>query len=80
VCSRAVNLLVLPLDSTDLLVKRPSPIPELFLVCRPLPVELGVVPPGGSTTLSFILERSRVSLGVSFWLPCQLLGLSGLPV
>jgi hypothetical protein len=44
VCLRAVNLLALPLNPADFLVKHPRPIPESFLASLMLPIERGVVP------------------------------------
>jgi hypothetical protein len=66
-----VNLLTLPLDLTNFLVKRLRLILEKVTTCQTLPVKSGVVPLplGGGTILSFIL-------GVFSWLPCQLLRLA----
>jgi hypothetical protein len=50
-----VDLLALPLDPADFLVKHPREILESLLSCGVVPVVLGVMPPGGGTILSFIL-------------------------
>jgi hypothetical protein len=72
-----VNLLALPLDQANFFVKRPRLISESFSANRSLPVELGVVSPGGGTILSFILECSQVILLASVSLPGYLVNLSG---
>jgi hypothetical protein len=62
VCSRAVNLLTLPLDLTDFFMKLLRSIPESVMACRTLSVELGVMPPRGDIIFSFILGHSQVIL------------------
>jgi hypothetical protein len=51
VSRHAVDLLGLPLDLADFIVKHPRPIPELVMACRTLQVELEVVPPGAGTII-----------------------------
>jgi hypothetical protein len=56
VCRRAVDLLALPLDPFEFLLQSLRMISESVSACWALPVELGVVPPGGGSILSFILQ------------------------
>jgi hypothetical protein len=57
-CRCAVNLLALPLDPSNFFMKHLRPILESFLATQTLSIQLGVVPPGGSTILCFILGCS----------------------
>jgi hypothetical protein len=53
---RAIDLLALPLDPVEFLVKHLRAVPESLPSCGALPVVLGVVPSGGDAVLSFILR------------------------
>jgi hypothetical protein len=58
VCRHVINLLALPLDLAKFFMEHPKLIPESFLACWALLVELGVVSPRGGIILSFILKCS----------------------
>jgi hypothetical protein len=77
VCRRAVNLLTLPLNLVDFFVKHSEPSLEPIAVARTLTVELGVVAPGGGTTLNFLLGRPQVILLASVPFSGCLVGFSG---
>jgi hypothetical protein len=53
-----INLLALPLNLAKFFVEHLKLIPESFLACWALLVELGVVSPRGGIILSFILKCS----------------------
>jgi hypothetical protein len=61
VCRRAVNLLALPLDSTDFFMKHPGLILESVMACRMLPVELGVAPLKAAPFSALSLDTSESS-------------------
>jgi hypothetical protein len=76
VCRPGLNLLALPHDLADFFMECSRPISESVMACQTLPVELGVVPPGGGTILNFSLGRSRVILPASVSLPSRLVSFS----